>query len=117
MTNARAAVRETVEKWLWSCMVVGDRLFPALQGKKIAGKVHASGVVVLVVSLSLPVFLAARMIHRIANITRRQDPSVQRVMEQNRAIMEKSVVDARHRRENTKQQPKPQEGTIPEANR
>jgi len=51
--------------WLWSCMVIGDRIFPPLRGRKIFNRIHAAGLLVLVLSLVIPVLLFGRVAHRL----------------------------------------------------
>lgn len=99
-SRAKAAMKESIDKWLWSCMVLGDKAFPALKGKKIAGKIHASGVAVLMISLAVPLLLTVRMYHRITSLGRKENQIVKKIMQENAEANEKILKEMRRMREN-----------------
>jgi hypothetical protein len=55
----KAAVSETVGKVLWACIVLGDRCFPGLRGKRLL-RVHLGGLIVLIAVSIIPGFLIVR---------------------------------------------------------
>ena len=59
--NKKSAVNEIFINLLWASMVLGDYLFPSLTGKRVLGKVHASGLIVLLTASSIPIMLTYRM--------------------------------------------------------
>jgi len=64
--NDGQRLREEATKLLWACMVLGDRLFPRLRGKRI-GRFHIGGAIVLALASIVPMLLLFRFGHRLCN--------------------------------------------------
>ena len=63
----RSAVNEVLNDVLWAGMVLGDFLFPSLRGRRIFGRIHAGGLIVILTASFVPIMLTYRLWHRFVN--------------------------------------------------
>lgn len=58
---------ETVRNLLWACLVLGDRCFPMLGGRRLLGTVHLGGLIVLLAAGLIPALLIVRAGRRLTD--------------------------------------------------
>ena len=64
----KALAAETWNTLLWACVVIGERCFPKLKGKRFL-KIHLAGLAVLLVATIIPVFMAVRAGQKLLDFT------------------------------------------------
>ena len=63
----KAALSDTAQYLLWACVVLGDRCFPGLRGKRILGTLHIGGLIVLIAASLIPALLILRAGRKLTN--------------------------------------------------